>query len=417
MRPVDQTTDARLRHRVPTASGPTGVLAFLRDLVQLESTPGKEERAVGRVVAEMRRLGFAEVFVDDAGNAVGRCGSGSPVLLIDCHIDTIPLHSAGGWTHDPLGGDIADGRIWGLGACDMKGSAAAAVHAVAEAAAAGSLAGTVYVVCSIAEEQMEGAALSSTVEACSPDVVIIGEPTDLRICTGQRGRAKLEVTVEGRDCHAAHPAVGLNAAERMADLIAAVARLPHPDHPVLGPRSLTCIDVKSEPYPSVSMVPGSCRARFDARFGPDETPESLIELITAQTHIWDRQDERPGVDVRIAVTEFQTYVGRGYTLQEFVPAWYTEPDIAPVQAALAAVEAVGIPPRLGTYGFCTNGGLTGGTLGIPTIGFGVGREQDAHTVDESIEIAQLRRAVAGLQSLAAALTALPPQELAAVRAR
>jgi putative selenium metabolism hydrolase len=381
------------------------VLDFLRDLVRLESTPGNEERAIRRVVAEMRRLGFADAFVDDAGNAVGRCGSGSPVLLIDCHVDTIPLHSADRWTHDPLAGEISDGRIWGLGTCDMKGSAAAAVYGVAEAAAEGLLRGTVNVVCSIAEEMMEGAALRTTVEACSPDVVIIGEPTDLRVCTGQRGRAKIDVSVEGRDCHAAHPTAGLNAAERMAELIVAVAQLPHPDHPVLGPRSLTCIDVHSEPYPSVSTVPGSCRARFDARFGPDETPGSLVELVTAQTHVWNELEERPGVDVQVAVAEFQTYVGRRYSVPEFAPAWYTDPNSAPVQAALSAVETVGIPPRLATYGFCTNGGLTGGTLGIPTIGFGVGREQDAHTVDESIELAQLRHAVDGFRSLAAALTA------------
>lgn len=398
----------------PDATEPHGALEFLRELVRLESTPGKEERAVRRAVEEMRRLGFDEAFVDDAGNAVGRCGSGAPVVLIDCHVDTIPLHGDGRWTHDPLAADVADGRVWGLGTCDMKGSAAAAVHGVAELAAAGGLSGTVYVVCSIAEEMLEGAALRTAVEACAPDVVIIGEPTDLRICTGQRGRATIEVAVEGRGCHAAHPTVGLNAAERMAELIAAVTRISHPEHPVLGARTLTCIDVHSEPYPSVSMVPGSSVARFDARFGPDVTPESLVELVVAQARVWDELGERPGLDARVALREFETYVGRRYAVPDFTPSWYTNPDSAPVRAALAAVEAVGIAPRLGTYGFCTNGGLTGSTLGIPTIGFGVGREQDAHTVDESIEVAQLQRAVDGFRSLAATLTAQSPHALAAV---
>jgi putative selenium metabolism hydrolase len=392
---------------------PAGVLGFLRDIVRLQSTPGEEAQVVGRVVAEMHRLGYEEAYVDDAGNAVGRVGQGSPVLLIDSHIDTIPMHSPGKWTHDPLSADIDDERIWGLGTCDMKGSAAASVYGVAELAAAGSIAGTVYVVCSIAEEMMEGATLRSTVEACAPDIVIIGEPTDLRVCNGQRGRAKIEVDLTGRACHAGHPSVGLNAAERMAELISAVARLEHPTHPELGGRSITCIDLHSEPYPSVSTVPDRCRARFDARFGPDDTADSLVELIAAQARVWEALDDRPEMNVHVFVTEFETYTGQLYAVPEFAPAWYTDPDSALVQTALDAVDRAGIAPELATYSFCTNGSLTAGTLGIPTIGFGVGREQDAHTVDESIEIAQLHRAVSGFRSLAGALTARSRHELTA----
>jgi putative selenium metabolism hydrolase len=395
------------------ARAPVGPLAFLQEIVRLESTPGREEAVVGRIVDEMRRLGYDDAYVDEAGNAVGRVGHGSPVLLIDSHIDTIPMHSPGQWTHDPRAGTIADGRIWGLGTCDMKGSAAASVYGVAQFAAGGTLTGTIYVVCSIAEEMMEGAALRTTVEACAPDVVVIGEPTDLRVCNGQRGRAKIEADVLGRACHAGHPTVGLNAAERAAEVISAVARLPHPTHPELGVRSITCIDVHSEPYPSVSTVPDRCRVRFDARFGPDDTAETLTEIVAAQARVWDALEERPGLDVRLYTAEFQTYTGRRYTVPEFAPAWYTDPDSTLVRTALEAVGHAAIEPRLATYRFCTNGSLTAGTLGIPTIGFGVGREEDAHTVDESIELAKFDLAVAGFRSLAAELTARSPAELAA----
>jgi putative selenium metabolism hydrolase len=394
---------------------PGGVVGFLHDLVRLRSTPGREEQVVLRVVEEMRRLGYDEAFVDEAGNAVGRVGhGGGPALLIDSHVDTIPLHSDGQWTHDPLAGEIAGGRLWGLGACDMKASAAASVHGVAELAASDSLSGTITVVCSIAEEMMEGAALRRTVEACAPDVVIIGEPTDLCVCHGQRGRAKLEADVLGRACHAGHPTVGINAAEWMAQLISSIARLHHPTHPHLGTRSITCIDVLSEPYPSVSMVPGRCRARFDARFGPEDTGDSLVALVAEQARAWDGLQDPPGLDVHLFVTEFETYAGRRYAMPEFAPAWYVDPAAPLVRTALRAVQEAGIPPQPATYRFCTNGSLTAGTLGIPTIGFGVGREQDAHTVDESVDLAQLRRGVAGFRSLAAALTARSRRELTEV---
>ena len=100
-------------------------------------------------------------------------------------------------------------------------------------------------------------------------------------------------------------------------------------------------------------------------------------------------------------------------LPEFAPAWYTDPDSVLVRTALEAVGRAGIEPRLGTYRFCTNGSLTAGTLAIPTIGFGVGREEHAHTVDESIELAKFERAVTGFGTLAGALTARSPAELAA----
>jgi acetylornithine deacetylase/succinyl-diaminopimelate desuccinylase-like protein len=218
--------------------------------------------------------------------------------------------------------------------------------------------------------------------------------------------------VTGRASHAGHPTVGINAAERAAELIAAVARLPQPTHPQLGTRSITCIDVHSEPYPSVSMVPDRCRVRFDARFGPDDTADSLVELVAQQRTVWEALPEPPELDVHVFVTEFETYTGRRYAAPEFAPAWYTDPAAPLVTRALDAVARAGIPPVLGSYRFCTNGSLTAGELGIPTIGFGVGREEDAHTVDESIEIASLERAVAGFRSLTAALTATPRGELA-----
>jgi putative selenium metabolism hydrolase len=375
-------------------------LAYCRDLVRIDSTPNHEEPIVTRVVQEMRELGFDEAGVDEAGNALGRLGQGRPVVLLDCHIDTIPLHSRQRWQHDPFRAAVDGGRLYGLGSCDTKGSAAAMVYGVAALKEHRTqLRGTVYVVSSIAEEHMEGAALASTFEACAPDMAIIGEPTDLCLNIGQRGRAKLEVTVTGRACHAGHPTVGVNAAERMAELIGAVAKLSHPTHPLLGARSITCIDVHSEPYPSVSMVPGTCTARFDCRFGPDDTAESLTALLRAQRHVWDDLDRPPELDCHVYEAEFETYVGRRYRVPEFAAAWETDPASPLVRQCLAALEEVGLPPCTSAYRFCTNGSLTAGLRGVPTVGFGVGCEADAHTADESIAVDDLYRCADGFAAI------------------
>src|SRR3989442_6019707 len=169
------------------------------------SESGAEEAAVRLAVTAMEDVGFDDVRIDAAGNAIGIAGMGDgPRLLIDGHIDSIPLHSIDRWTVDPFGGLIRDGRLYGLGICDQKGSVAAAIQGVGSALRTGRIRGQVAVVASVCEEAMEGQALASAVEEFRPDVVITSEPNDTRLGIGQRGRAKVFVRVTGRACHAGH---------------------------------------------------------------------------------------------------------------------------------------------------------------------------------------------------------------------
>lgn len=386
--------------------GDDRLLAFVKELVAIDSTPGREERVVHRIVDEMKGLGYADAQVDEAGNAVGRFGEGSPVVLTDCHIDTIPTHSMGQWNHDPFGGEVDSGRVYGLGVCDMKASAASVIYGVARLFASEHPArGTVYVVSSIAEEMMEGAALAYTFDRAKPDIALIGEPTDLRLAFGQRGRAKLEVDVSGVASHAGHPEIGVNAVELMAQFVTSVGGIKHPTHPVLGSRTATCIDIHSEPYPSVSMVPPLCRARFDCRFGPDDTQETLMAMLAQHRSAWSGARREPKLDVHMFVAEFRTFNGRLYKLPEYAPAWLTDPDSEVVQACVAALASAGLPAEKSTYGFCTNGSLTAGLRGVPTVGYGIGREEVAHTVDEYVELDKLYRGTAGYTQIVGSLLA------------
>lgn len=379
-------------------------------LARTPSVSGSEGDAVGLAATAMEAAGFDEVRVDAAGNAVALArGGDGPTLLIDGHIDSIPLHSEDRWTVDPFGGQIVDGRLFGLGICDQKASIAAAVHGVGRARARGALGGTVAVVASVCEEAMEGQALRQAIEAVGPDVVITSEPNDTRLCIGQRGRAKVSVVVTGRACHAGHAREGLNAASALAALVVEAGRVEHPVHPQLGRRDLTCIDLASWPYPSVSTVPGRAEARFDCRFLPGETPESLRALLEGcARRAWASWPEPPGLEIRLVEAAFSTWTGARFAADEYCAAWWTDEATAPVVSAQAALVEAGLDPTPTHYSFCTNGSLTAGLLGIPTLGFGVGEEHMAHKVDEYVTIDSLLAGARGYEALAAHLTRPTP---------
>src|ERR1700712_3371090 len=135
---------------------------YLRELLRIDSTPGHEQAIAQRACDQMRALGYHGVHVDQWGNAIGRLGSGWPCVLVDCHLDTIPLHDKAAWTYPPFGAQEHNGRVFGLGASDMKGALAAATHGLADMPPT---TGTVVLCCSVAEETMEGAALRGVLHA------------------------------------------------------------------------------------------------------------------------------------------------------------------------------------------------------------------------------------------------------------
>jgi putative selenium metabolism hydrolase len=370
------------------------------DLARTPSVSGSEEAAVQLVAAAMTAAGFDTVHIDASGNAVGTLGpTGGATIMIDGHIDSIPLHSQGEWTVDPFGGEIRDENLYGLGICDQKASIAAAVCGVA--AAAPGLKNRVVVVASVCEEEMEGGALAEPIAALSPDVFVTSEPNDTRLCIGQRGRAKVEVRVTGRACHAGHASVGLNAGHALAALIGQVDRLSHPVHPQLGGRDLKCIDLHSEPYPSVSTIPGQAIARFDCRFLPGESPDSICELLLGAAAVaWSGWDEKPGLEVGLVEAAFRTWTGRRFSLPEYAAAWWTPEDSALVRGAAGALESVGLDPTPTHYSFCTNGSYAAGVCGIPSIGFGVGVESVAHQVNEHVSLRSLSQGAQGYAALA-----------------
>jgi putative selenium metabolism hydrolase len=382
------------------------VVALTQRLVRTPSPSGQERAAVELIAESMREQGFA-VRIDAAGNAIGTLGRGlpgHPRIVVDGHVDTIPPPADGDWSHDPFGAEIVNDRLYGLGVCDQKASLAAAVVGLGSMARRFAAApGMIALVASVSEEFMEGAALAYTLDELRPTCVVITEPSELRLMVGHRGRAKLQVDIVGRVAHAARSADGVNAVEALADLLAELRQSSRPYHSQLGYRDITCIEVVSSPFPSVSTVPGRVQARFDVRFVPADTERGLHAVITdAAARAWKDWAQAPSLSVSTVEAGAVTYTGHELAVREFVPGWWTEGAL--VETAGAALASVGLDGTPGTYSFCTNGSLTAGEeWGVPTIGFGVGEQHMAHRVDEYVHVSGLLDGVRGYAALGAAL--------------
>ena len=197
------------------ASHAEALASFLQELVRIPSLSTHEEAVAVRLAEEMRHVGFSEVRTDRIGNVIGRVGSGQgPKLLLSGHMDTVDVGDPARWAHPPYDGCIENGILYGRGACDMKAGLAAMVYAVkALLDAGGELAGDLYVVGVVQEEPCEGLAMRVLVEeeGVRPDYVVLGEPSDLQISVGHRGRLEMRVQVKGKAAHASSPALGSNA--------------------------------------------------------------------------------------------------------------------------------------------------------------------------------------------------------------
>ncbi len=368
----------------------TGLVAFLRDLVQIPS-PSTEERAVAqRIVAEMERLGLREVRVDRVGNVVGQVGPGrGPVLMLNGHMDTVRVSDPEAWSREPFGAESEGGVLYGLGACDMKSGLAAMIYGAKLLHDAGvSLKGSVVVACVVQEEPCEG--LGSRVlieeEGIRPDWVVLGEPTDLNICRGQRGRLEMQLVVHGRSAHAASPDLGDNAIYTAARLVFGLELLAGQlgDDDFLGPGTLAVTQITSSAG-SRNAVPDHCELIVDRRLtlGENET-RALAEV--------QRVIAREGVRAEVEVTEYQavSYTGHPCRAREFYPAWVMAEDHPLVTAAVAAVRAqLKRRPQITRWDFSTEGVYTAGVAGIPSIGFGPGDPRHAHTADEHVRLSDV----------------------------
>jgi acetylornithine deacetylase len=305
-------------------------VSFLQDLVRVPSLLGNEEPAQALVEARLEELGFQLRSIEpDRAALARRPDSGIPLLpydgrrclvgtlggasgrslLFNGHVDVVSEEPADRWTKQPFGAEIEDGRLYGRGACDMKGGIAAMLLAVEAALSGGELPGPLVYQSVIEEECGGNGALAACQAGPLADGVVIAEPTNGSIDLVAPGVIWARVTTEASSRHASHADEGSNPIESALGIVSALHELEvelnrAPDAEFDGverPYLLNVGALHSGDWPS--MTPG--RAELDVRLGfpirmePAEAQELLRETV-------GRAD--PGASV-----EFRGFRARGYS--------------------------------------------------------------------------------------------------------
>jgi acetylornithine deacetylase len=310
---------------------------------------------------------------------------GGQVLLFGVHQDTVP---ATGMTIEPFEPAIREGRLYGRGACDVKGGMAAMLAALSRLAERPSPGmPTVLMACTVNEEcGFTGA--SALAGLCAgpgdpvprlPDAAVVAEPTALNIVVAHKGVIRWRARTLGRAGHSAYPEAGDSAIYGMARVLVALERYDAEvltgldTHPRCGRATLSVGTIRGGL--SVNTIPDRATIEIDRRLRPDESPEDAY---------------------RHAVAFLRDTLGADFPLEHEPPfmAGLALSDEAngPLADRLEAVvkEVTGNCRREGVP-FATDGAFLAAE-GIPVVVFGPGSIEQAHTPDEWIALDQLHAA-------------------------
>ena len=358
------------------------VVQLTRDLIACDTMQetGNEAACLEDLASLLRRAGFqakVERFGDEHANLYAWLLDvpERPALCFAGHIDTVALHE-GRWTSAPLDAEERDGRLYGRGACDMKGGVAAMLCAAIKARA--SLAPGDDLRLHVYGGEEVGCLGSSHMVRTHPGeltpvgAVVVTEPTSLHLSVGHKGALWLRLTTNGRAAHGSMPQFGDNA---LSKALAAAGRLEGYDiasnvHPHMGASTMTLTTLHSGS--GHNSVPDTARFTLDIRMIPGQDPEGIIADI----------EKLAGKDCLVEV------------MQCIHPLW-TEPGLPWVRRLAALTETA---PHLHaqkppvTQFFTDGAALRLARPDIPIVILGPGEPSMAHQTDEWCAVAQLRRA-------------------------
>ena len=364
------------------------IMALASRLIATPSTSGEERAIMDDVARWCNAAGLRHETValdPERPNVIVTVGdpASGPTLVMNGHLDTVPVSDASAWTSGPYDPTVSDGgrKLVGRGASDMKSAVAVMLH-VAELLEDAPLNGCVQVHV-VSDEEVGGkfGTLFVLDEIAAgrlprPDYCLIGEKSDLKVRNAERGLLAVNVTVLGRASHTAAARVtGVNAIAKAARAVLALEGDIDRFHPAVGKPVISINTIRAGVAHNV--VPGECTFSIDRRLIPGETRDSAVAEIVATLDAIASEDPAFRYELEVDPS------------RDHIPANITDDDSPLVQAVQASIRAVtGREPEY----FVAWAGATDGRFyrqaGIDTVGYGPGGE-NAHGANEAVLIDDL----------------------------
>lgn len=362
------------------------LVELAQELVRIpsENPPGDEKPVAEFLAPRLQELGM-EVQVRDVDERAGRpnvlatwdSGRDGPTLLFNAHLDVVPAGE--GWSVDPFAGEVRDGRLYGRGACDMKGPLTAVVTALKAVQRAGvSLRGKIVLAGVVGEEQDQSGTRQLVRDGIVADYGIVVEPTRLVPVIAHKGEVYYDITAFGKAAHGSVPHLGVNAVVKMIPVIEGVQelaeRLKQKNHPLCGHPTVNLGVIEGGEIPNA--VPDRCTISLDRRLIPGETfEEARAEIDGILTEIAEAD---PEFEARVEVP------------MTWRPMEIAEDELIVVALRRQTEAVTGEDPGLEGWPATCDANILVNEAGIPTCIFGPGDLfGQAHKPDESIDIDEL----------------------------
>ncbi|TFU25946.1 M20 family metallopeptidase [Thermus tengchongensis] len=354
------------------------VVDLLKALVRLPSHyPGPGEAGVVALLEGYLRERGLNPFRQEAApgrpNLVADLGEGEGGLILEGHTDVVTPGEEVLWTHPPYGAVVEGGRLYGRGACDMKGGLAALIGALlAVKRAFGGLKRPLRLA-ALADEEGMMLGVKAFVRAGFAGGfrgALVAEPEGMEVCLWQKGALRLRLRFPGRMAHGAMPYAGDNPIPKAARFVLGLQELERRlqeayNHPYLG-------------------LPHLTPTRVLASAGEDQ-----LNVIPAQAEVALDVRTVPGVDHGALVAEVQALARVGVEVLEDRPPVETPGDDPLVQAAEEALKLLGLPVRHGGVPGATDGTFLRAWAGLPVVVLGPGQKTLPHQVDEWVDLGEV----------------------------
>jgi acetylornithine deacetylase len=345
----------------------------------LVSTGSGESNIAAFVAAWLAAAGLSVQLVEPVPGRSSVIGvlsgtGGGASLMLNAHMDTV---GAGGMK-DPFAAVLRDGRIYGRGAYDMKGSLAAIMVAAREAKKL-KLRGDV-IVAAVADEEVASVGTAAVLKRIEADAAIVTEPTEMRLCLAHKGFAWLEVETRGVAAHGSRPDLGVDAVAHMGRILSGVLELDRRlragrPHMLLGMGTIHASLI--EGGQELSTYPARCVAKLERRTVPGEDGASALREIEELLARARADDPDLVASARLMLERPPSQLGADSFVTEAVEK--------------AATEVLGREPEVIGVAYWMDMALSN-AIGIPTVAFGPSGE-GAHADVEWVDVASLETCV------------------------